>query len=52
MPSELKQLTRLEVLDLSNNPALEKPPGCPLDKDLGMWYNGTEKVAAFLACLP
>ena len=26
----MKQLTRLEILNLFGNDALEKPPGCPL----------------------
>lgn len=56
VPSELKQLTRLERLYLGDNPALEKPPGCPLDEYGRMIYIRTpsnkEAVAAFLACLP
>ena len=50
MPSELKQLTRLGELNLVGNPALEKPPGCPLEH--WSYLNSKEKVAAFLACLP
>ena len=52
VPSELKQLTRLEELDLRGNPALEKPPGCPLNKRKNMHYRNKEELAAFLACLP
>ena len=47
----MKQLTRLEVLKLGGNRALEKPPGCPLDEDGDMNYDGKEEVVAFLACL-
>ena len=52
VPSELKQLTRLEKLWIGGNSALEKPPGCPLDDGGFMYYNDKKKVAAFLACLP
>ena len=47
----MKQLTRLEALYLGFNP-LEKPPGCPLNKNGDMTYGNKEEVAAFLACLP
>ena len=49
----MKRLTRLKFLALHKNPALEKPPGCQLDKIYnGMQYNNNEEVAAFLRCLP
>ena len=52
----MKQLTRLEFLDLTANPvyntALEKPPGCPLAYGDNMSYGGKEYLAPFLACLP
>ena len=49
----MKRLTRLRDLQLHNNPALEKPPGCPLDKIYNdMRYTDEKKVAAFLRCLP
>ena len=48
----MKRLTRLGVLELHYNPALEKPPGCPLDTIYNdMYYTKKEEVAAFLRCL-
>ena len=54
----MKRLTRLNDLHLDKNPALEKPPGCPLDTihmqlaHESMSYTDEKKVAAFLRCLP
>ena len=46
VPSELKQLTRLETLALYGNDALEKPPGCPLNEVGDMYYDTKKQVAA------
>ena len=51
VPKELSKLTNLAKLFLHGNAALEKPPGCPVDRDGDMCYNSKEEVAAFLRCL-
>ena len=51
MPKEFASLANLEGLYLHGNDALEKPPGCPVDRDGDMFYNTKGEVAAFLRCL-
>ena len=47
----MKRLTQLKILELDGNPALEKPPGCPLDSDDEMSYTSKDEVKEFLRCL-
>ena len=51
VPASMASLTNLEKLDLWSNGALEKPPGCPVDRNGNMIYTSKEEVAAFLRCL-
>ena len=44
-------MANLEELNLFGNNALEKPPGCPVDKKGDMYYDSKDKVATFLRCL-
>ena len=44
-------MANLEELYLHGNDALEKPPGCPVNKHGWMKYESKDEVSAFLRCL-